>query len=268
MSAKFDQLPSALKKQATLEKLGSTAVPCLLVQPESVPASPPPLVAWMHGRTAFKELDPGRYLRFMRGGIATCAIDLPGHGERADERLQTSRHVLDVVVQMVEEIDEVLRDAASIMGTDPARVGIGGMSAGGMATLARLTRPHSFTAASVEATSGNWAFQSRLPMLESNRSELIDEWDPIRHIQGWREIPLQAFHCRADEWVPFDGQEAFINSLADHYENPELIDWMTYDQTGTLHEHVGFGPHAPQVKERQRSFFQSSFGIIPETIAP
>jgi len=34
----------------------------------------------MHGRTANKELDPGRYLRLIRAGIAVCAIDLPGHG--------------------------------------------------------------------------------------------------------------------------------------------------------------------------------------------
>ncbi|MDG2093671.1 MAG: alpha/beta fold hydrolase [Phycisphaerales bacterium] len=268
MSANFDQLPSALKKQSTLEKLGPTGVPSLLVRPESPSDSPPPLVIWMHGRTAFKELDPGRYLRFMRAGIATCAIDLPGHGERSDETLQTSEHVLDVVVQMVEELDEVVKEATAALASDPDRIGIGGMSAGGMVALARLTRPHRFVAASIEATSGNWSFQSRLPMLESNRADLLHEWDPIRHLQGWREIPIQAFHCKADEWVPFDGQDAFIKSLRNRYENPELIDWMTYDQTGTLHEHVGFGPHSADVKERQRSFFQSSFGITPETIEP
>ena len=130
---------------------------------------------------------------------------------------------------------------------------------------ARARRAHSFR----RPPSGDfrdWAFNPDCPC-SSPAEAAHRRVGPIRH-SGWREIPLQAFHCRADEWVAFDGQEAFINSLADHYENPELIDWMTYDQTGTLHEHVGFGPHAPQVKERQRSFFQSSFGIIPETIAP
>ncbi len=264
MSPNFDQLPSALRKRSSLEKLGSSAAPALLVPPESPGSTPPPLVIWMHGRTAFKELDPGRYLRFMRGGIATCAVDLPGHGERSDPRLQTSEHVLEVVIQMVEEIDGILRDAVSILGCDPDRVGIGGMSAGGMATLARLTQPHRFKAASVEATSGNWSFQTQQPMLQSSRTDLADEWDPIEHLDRWQEIPLQAFHCKADEWIPFQGQETFIKTLRNQYRNPELIDWMTYDQTGTLHEHVGFGPHAADVKERQRDFFQSSLGINPE----
>ena len=263
MSTNFDQLPSALRKRSSLEKLGPSGVPALLVQPES-PAPNPPLVIWMHGRTAFKELDPGRYLRFMRGGIATCAIDLPGHGERSNPKLQSSEHVLEVVVQMAEEIDDVLRDAVAALECDPDRVGIGGMSAGGMAALARLARPHHFTAASVEATSGNWAFQARLPMLQSSQMSLIRQWDPIEHLERWQEIPVQAFHCKADEWVPFEGQETFIKTLRNQYRNPELIDWMVYDQTGTLHEHVGFGPHAADVKERQRAFFQSSFGITPE----
>lgn len=268
MSTKFDQLPSALQRQSSLEKLGPTGVPALLVRPECPSEAPPPLVLWIHGRTAYKELDPGRYLRFMRSGIATCAIDLPGHGERSNRSLQSSEHVLEVVIQMVEELDDVARDAIAALGCDPERIGIGGMSAGGMATLARLTKPHRFMAASVEATSGNWSFQARLPMLRSSGTNLLRQWDPIEHLQDWREIPLQAFHCKADEWVPFEAQNSFIESLRNQYENPDLIDWMTYDHTGTLHEHMGFGLHAADVKEKQRSFFQARFGINPENTSP
>ena len=264
MSTNFTQLPSALQKQSFLEKLGSTGVPALLVKPVGTMADPPPLVIWIHGRTAFKELDPGRYLRFMRGGIATCAVDLPGHGERTIASLQSSEHVLEVVIQMVEELDEIVRDATACLGTSPDRIGIGGMSAGGMATLARLARPHVFMAASVEATTGNWSAQARFPMLQTSQEDLLKQWDPIEHLDSWREIPLQAFHCRADEWVSYQGQADFIQSLRDRYKNRDLIDWISYDQTGAQSEHVGFGRFSADVKERQRAFFQTRFGLFSE----
>ncbi|MBT4768842.1 MAG: hypothetical protein HOO04_10850, partial [Phycisphaerae bacterium] len=92
MTAQFDALPSALRKQGRLAHCG--AVPTLLIQAEEVNTAPPPLLLWIHGRTAFKELDPGRYLRLMRRGISVCAIDLPGHGERLDPRLHKPAHIM------------------------------------------------------------------------------------------------------------------------------------------------------------------------------
>ena len=89
MASRFDTLPTSLKKQARPARLAG--VPSLLVHPDW--ARPAPFVLWMHGRTVDKELDPGRYLRWVRAGIGACAIDLPGHGERheaaADEPSST-----------------------------------------------------------------------------------------------------------------------------------------------------------------------------------
>jgi hypothetical protein len=54
MTTQFDALPSSLRARAQLEQFGS--VPVLLARPE--PASdPPPLLVWLHGRTANKELE-------------------------------------------------------------------------------------------------------------------------------------------------------------------------------------------------------------------
>ena len=200
----------------------------------------------------------------MRAGIAVCAVDLPGHGERAVPDLQDSAHVLEVVMQMVSELDEVTLEATRELGADPDRVGIGGMSAGGMVTLARLCKPHNYLAASVEATTGNWRSPGRMPMLQASEAVAIASADPIDHLDDWQEIPLQAVHCRADEWVSFDGQKAFIQALQDRYEDPELIQFTVYEKTGALHEHAGFGRFSAEVKEHQRLFFLKQ--LRPELI--
>jgi hypothetical protein len=89
----FGQLPSSLAAMSRTVRLAGGHVPALLVHPHldattGRAARPAPILVWMHGRTVTKELDPGRYLRLARAGIASCALDLPGHGERFDAALQ------------------------------------------------------------------------------------------------------------------------------------------------------------------------------------
>lgn len=166
---------------------------------------------------------------------------------------------------MMDELDEVTEEAVNQLATDPTRLGIGGMSAGGMVTLARLCHDHPFKAAWVEATTGNWQAQARLPMLRASQAAAIASADPIQHLDHWQEIPLHAVHCRADEWVPFAGQQAFIQALQDRYSQPDLVEFTVYDHTGAQHEHAGFGIYSAEVKALQRLFFVKQLGaVLPE----
>ena len=256
MIERFAQMPSALRANARWERLGPTAIPAMIVRPESAAAEPAPVVIWMHGRTAHKELDPGRYLRWMRAGIGACAVDLPGHGERFDARLQEPDQSFAVVRQMIDEIDEIAAAISMMNEFDSQYMGIGGMSAGGMATLARLCRPHPFACTSVEATTGSWKHQRHRDMFQNVPQEWIDELNPIDHLASWREIPLQAIHAVGDEWVPIEGQAAFIDALRARYHNPEIIEFIRYDRTGAPGEHIGFGRMSADAKDRQRAFLE------------
>lgn len=226
----------------------------MLVHPDWEAGTPVPVLIWMHGRTARKEIDPGRFLRLMRSGIGACAIDLPGHGERYDEALQDPAATLDVVLRMIGEIDEVVDVLGDIPVFDPERLVIGGMSAGGMVALARLCRKHPFVGATVEATTGSWEHQRHRAMFRSHEGDTISNVNPIENLAGWREIPVQAFHCVLDEWVGFDGQKLFLDTLRDRYERPELIELVSYEETGAPYEHAGFGRMASDAKNRQRDF--------------
>jgi dienelactone hydrolase len=261
MIERFAQMPSALRANARWERFASVlgeSIPVMLVHPDWNAAHTAPVVIWMHGRTANKELDPGRYLRWMRAGIGACAVDLPGHGERKVDALQDPLRSFDVVRQMVGEIDSIVEALRAIPEFDSKRVAIGGMSAGGMAALARLCQPHPFVCASVEATSGSWRHQQKLGrqiFRDVDESE-IGRLNPIENLEGWREIPLQAIHAREDEWVSFDGQLAFINALQSRYRNSSSIEFVEYDHTGAPGEHIGFGTMASDAKDRQRDFLK------------
>ncbi len=236
-------------------QLPGAGAPGVLVHPDWGGGAAVPVVIWMHGRTAKKEIDPGRYLRLIRSGIGICALDLPGHGQRFDPAMQPPAAAPGMILQMLDEIDGIIDALGKMPQFDANRMGIGGISAGGMVTLARLCRKHQFLCASVEATTGSWTSEPHGGMFPEPPEARFIELDPASNLDSWREIPIQAIHCKLDEWVPFEGQAAFIEKLRARYENPNLIDLVTYDRTGAPFEHAGFGRHTADAKERQRAFF-------------
>jgi len=253
----FGQPHSALQRNARHLRLGAD-VPVMLVQPEDQ-QGPCPLLIWMHGRTAEKELDPGRYLRLMRRGIATCAIDLPGHGERLDSALHEPKAVLRIVEQMAGELDGIIEDLRGTGSFDPDRIAVGGISAGGMAALVRCCNTHAFAALCLEATTGNLSHRASASFADPER---LDRLDPITHLDGWREIPLLVLHNRHDAWIDIDGQHAFIRAMRDRYEDPEQIRMHVYEElTGAPFEHAGFGRFSADAKDRMVRFLLDVFGM-------
>lgn len=252
-----DQLPQSLRELSEHRRLGSD-VPCLVVRPVERPRDARvPFLLWMHGRTATKELDPGRYLRLARAGIGSCAIDLPGHGERGSDAGRGVEQVLSNIEQAAVEIDDVVMDLGR-SGFDLDRMAIGGMSMGGMVALVRLCRPHRFQAAILEATSGNWAYQRGRQFPDE---EAANRLDPISHLEAWREIPLLAVHSRGDEWIDFDGQMQFLESIRSRGRDPESVRIMALEGTGAPHEHLGFGRCTNDVKNAEVSFLKKHLRV-------
>lgn len=256
------QLPKALRERTlftTLKNMAADAgVPALLAHPDEgweesgAGVTRRPWVLWMHGRTVSKELDPGRYLRWQRAGIATCAIDLPGHGERLNRAMHTSEWTLRVIEQALPEIDHVFDELTSRYGHafDPDRAAIGGMSAGGMVTLTRLCEGHPFVCAAVESSAGDFRVMRGHPFFDEER---VERYNPIERIDGWRPIPMLALHSELDEWVPVAGIRNFVEALkeAGKGEDVELVTWP---RTGAPAEHAGFGRVANEAKNLQTDF--------------
>lgn len=260
--------PAALRSQSRLIRAGD--IPLMLAHPDW--ATPAPTVLWLHGRTATKELDPGRYLRWIRAGIAACAIDLPGHGERLDPEYHTPARTLDLLAQAVSEIDHVVEFLASPRHNgvfDLDRLAIGGMSAGGMVTLRRLCDDHPFRCAAVEGTTGNLAGlyhpDSSRPWPVAHPEDRIRPVDPMQNLDAFRPLPLLALHSESDRMVPFEGQRTFIETLRAHYAargvSPSLIELMTWPETGAPDEHIGFGRVSNDAKNAQTAFLARHLGL-------
>lgn len=240
-------------------------IPTLLCHPDWI--SPAPTVLWLHGRTAYKELDSGRFLRLIRAGIAAVAIDAPGHGQRRDKRAEEPNHALGVMKDLLPEIDQVVEALADPVWQgvfDLDRMGIGGMSLGGMATLRRLCGPHEFKCASVESSCGDLAGlydpeRGTRPWGTTYPAAEIAPLDPVAHLEGFAPLPLLALHSEADRIVPWDVQRGFLNRLRAHYEqvgaDPGLVEEKTWASTGAPEEHSGFGKVAAEAKSVQMEFF-------------
>lgn len=263
MIERFARFPAALAERARTARLAANAVeggvPTMLAHPDW--QRPAPVVLWMHGRTVNKELDPGRYLRWVRAGIAACAIDLPGHGERFNKADQSPERTLYVVEQALREVDHVIEALAApeYEGVfDLDRVAIGGMSAGGIVALRRLCEPHDFACACVESTAGDL---SRMPKYDTRYPpDLLARVDPMRNLDGWRPVPLLALHSEADEWVPAGAIRSLVETLHTRYAaagaDPGMVSLHTWPTTGAPAEHSGFGRHSNDAKNLQTEFLR------------
>lgn len=269
---RFSKLPTSLAEQSRSVRLAD--VPTLLIHPDWL--TPAPAVLWMHGRTAYKELDSGRYLRWMKAGIATIAIDLPSHGERPDHRTGNAEYTLEILAELLGEIDRVI-DALS----DPVwqnvfdldRLGIGGMSMGGMAALRRLCDPHEFLAAAVESSCGDLLGlydpeRGSKPWGLSYPREHVMALDPMPQLVGnrFRPIPLLALHSEADRIVPWQVQKGFLDALRDQYQrlnaDPVMVRAHTWPTTGAPEEHSGFGQVSNEAKTIQTDFFVRNLRVV------
>lgn len=260
VSGPASPMPRSLRAHARWERLAG--VPALVVHPDA-PGSerPRPLLLWMHGRTAFKEMDNGRYLRLMRAGIASVAIDLPGHGERADEARQASERTMEVIEAALGELPALTQAIGRVPGLDTDRMAIGGMSLGGMTALAALCRPHAFRAAVVEATTGDWTHLTGA-IHDPARS---DAMEPARHLDRWRPVPMLAIHAQLDEWIRIEWQRTFLERVRGM--NAGLpVELLEFPRTGAPHEHVGFGTFGPQAKDACTDFLRR--WLAPEAVSP
>lgn len=271
MDPRFAQLPKSLVKVSKNMTLGE-GVPALVAHPNWEIGERVPAVIWMHGRTVNKELDPGRYQRWVRNGIGAIAIDLPGHGERYEAEYMSPAKTLSLIEQGCHEIDEVLGSIEAMGVFDMDRVVIGGMSAGGMVTLCRLCSEHPFIGAVVEGTTGNLkelyfptpGSPARPWPVEHDASD-VAKVDPMQNLNGFHPIPLLALHNEGDEMVPIGGQRHFIEQLKAQYHSqgsaPEMVEFKTFVDSGAPGEHAGFGKFANEAKNLQLAFLKDLFGM-------
>lgn len=255
----------SLRARVRARRLGPA--PALLTHPDPIaePETAPraaPLLLWLHGRTVRKEIDSARFLRLARAGIATLALDLPGHGERLDPALQAPDALPELLGAGVAELDEVLEalwDSDWAPWIERERLAIGGMSAGGMIALRRLGDAHPFRCAAVESTSGDFRAAGAEARFTRARTAGLD---PLQFVAGWPPgFPLLALHSERDQVCALAGIQGFTDALQERYAaagaDPERISLVTWPETGAPQEHAGFGRKAHEARLELIEFLQA-----------
>lgn len=226
-------------------------VPVVVRTPGGGPA---PCVVLVPGLEATKEELHGWEGFFLDRGMAVAAIDGPGQGELADRALVPAEYVAAVSAV----VDHLSADAA----VDAGRIGIVGVSLGGL--LASMVAAHEHRLAAAVEVGGTFDTESRWERANalSRRghqfiTKSADEESTRRLVAGWTMAPLAGrircpflvVHGELDAIVPLDQAEAYAkavphaelvvvpdgnhvcNNLA-HVVRPQVADWLRRTMAG------------------------------------
>jgi dienelactone hydrolase len=201
------------------EKRRLGAAPALLARPSAAPL-PLPTVLWFHGLTSGKATHRPELAALAQTGFLAVGIDAAGHGERRlpdfEERFsgtqeENEREFYALVAETVAEVPailDLLRDAGL---ADEGRIGMAGVSMGGMITYGATTIEPRIRAAVALLASPEW------PHPESP------------HLKIDRFFPTALFSITAgrDETVSPEAARTFHAELEERYRrHPERLRYV------------------------------------------
>lgn len=221
-------------------------VPVVLRTPGD--GGPVPCVILVPGLEATKEELHGWEGFYLERGMAVAAIDGPGQGELADRALVPA----DYVAAVSAVVDRLSADP----GIDAARIGIMGVSLGGLLASMAVAHEHRLAAAAEVAgtfdTESRWdranalsrrghQFVTKSPDEEATR-QVVADWT-MAPLAGDIECPLLVVHGELDTIVPLDQAEAYAKAVPHaelvvvprgnhvcnnlpHVVRPQVADWM------------------------------------------
>lgn len=227
-------------------------VPMVLRAPGGGPAA---CVILIPGLEATKEELHGWEEFFLDRGMAVAAIDGPGQGELADRALVPEEYTAAVSAV----VDHLSGDPA----VDATRIGILGVSLGGLLASMVASREHRLAAAAeVGGTFDTESRWERANALSRRGHQFItksaDEESTRRLVAGWTMAPLAAeircpflvVHGELDAIVPMDQAEAYAKAVPhaelvvvpdgnhvcnnlSHLVRPQVADWFRRTMVGS-----------------------------------
>lgn len=220
-------------------------VPVVLRAPVDGPV---PCVILVPGLEATKEELHGWESFYLDRGMAVAAIDGPGQGELADRALVPSEYV--------SAVSAVVDHLSADQSVDGDRIGIMGVSLGGLLASMAASREHRLAAAAEVAgtfdTESRWERANALSRRghqfitkstdEETTRHVIAEWT-MAPLAGSIECPFLAVHGELDAIVPLDQAEAYAKAVphaelvvvpganhvcnnVPHLVRPQVADWM------------------------------------------
>lgn len=209
--------------KVTVRKRQIGAIPVLEVVPEDLVYEAVPLVVYYHGWQTRKELVLTQGRKLAAKGMRVILPDADNHGERLRPVSPIiSQTFWSSIYSNLFEF-EYLLDYFRKLTLVTDKIGVGGVSMGGMTTCALLTQHPEITAAAcVMGTPSPVKYRDymlrrgakegvKLPKDFVHLLSWVEAYDLSRHPETLEKRPLYFWHGRQDEKIPFEEVAAFVD---------------------------------------------------------
>ena len=216
-----------------------------------------PLVILIHGWTGRKE-DVLFFAYFLAvRGYVVVSMDAFGHGERALKEGWTVEAFSNLLLQTSDDINRVIAHYEKDPRVDVSRVGLSGISMGGVITYYYLTREDKRIRAAVPMI----ATPNFTSLINSQNSEeilrmlgqegkditadvtlgVIMAMQPSQKMHLMTSVPLLMLNGTSDPLIDLEGVRQFYQNIKPLYKDPEAVKLIEYE--GVTH----YTPYEMQV---------------------
>lgn len=222
-------------------------VPMLHVGKQGLWGTKTPVVFFIHGFTSAKEHNLHYAYLLANEGFRVFLPEVYLHGERFNETICSQDKIYvkfwDMVIQTIHELDEIRKELAAKDIIDEQRIGVAGLSMGGIITLGALKQYEWIkTAVSLMGCPAYEQYanalvseiKSRDIKLPFSDEELAKKIEGLKHYDlslepdRLRNRPLLFWHGKADPVVPHDYAYQFYLNNKDRYKkHPERLKFLS-----------------------------------------
>lgn len=216
------------------ESTTMAGIPVLHVFPAAL-QGPAPTLLFYHGWSSRKESQTITAESLAIEGFRVILPEAPRHGVRDPLPEYNSNEAWelfwDILVQAIHEAEEIVGEAIQTGLADPARIGVGGNSMGGM-IASGLTARHDWVKAAA-ICNGNPCYewldaQARkaraVPPADDASLARLRSYDPEALVERVAPRPFLMLHGENDTVVPVACARRFLEVARPHYrDNPDLL---------------------------------------------
>ncbi|MEK5040812.1 prolyl oligopeptidase family serine peptidase [Sporosarcina sp. FSL K6-3457] len=225
-------------------------IPLLHIVEEGYQDKQVPVVIFLHGFTSAKEHNLHYAHNIAKKGIRVLLPDAHLHGARDEnlDEVQQSLRFWEIVLTSIEEVG-FLREELRTRGLIAMeKIGLGGTSMGGIATLGCLTVYDWVDTASVMMGAPNFVELStaqmaqferggfKLPITDEEKQGLLNTlstFDLANHPSALNNRPVYFWHGKQDTVVPYEPTRNFYEAVKkDYAANPERFVFVSDDMAG------------------------------------
>ena len=224
-----------------LQKANVGDIPLVWLEPER--AEERTLVIWLPGFSGTKEAMESYLVDLAKAGFVALSFDPHQHGERMIESLEElrtrvrgnlRRYFWPILAQTAEDASRVIDWAIPHLGVGE-RVGMGGISAGGDASVAAAGVDPRIGVVAAGVATPDWlrpgSFEPPGEPDEAAQAR-YDRRNPLTNLEAYRHRPAISFQCGAqDEQVPPSGALRFAKALREeiYATSPERLEVVLHE---------------------------------------